>query len=269
VALSPTPAVGTSTTTTPTSVGLPTTTTTTVAAVPPGATVHYGAEVNPTFTQSPTDPLRVSYQATATASIIEDGQFVPVASLPAGQLEIFSSVGQICSLPVGGTVASGSCSTTFATFGSYGVVANYVVNGGTYVSVILSDDVQPFATTTVAGISGGGSLGGIVFFASVTDVNGTLVTTGNVSLTIADTTQGWSYVVNGTLNPDGAHTNDFGCVIVGNFPRVGESSGCGLSDTFVIPVTPPSGDVLTETATYSGVADWGGSAAVPVTYTVP
>ena len=267
MALSPTPAVGTSTTTTPTSVGLPTTTTTTVAAIPPGATVHYGAEVNPTFTQSPTDPLRVSYQATATASIVEDGQFVPVASLPAGQLEIFSSVGLICSLPVGGTVVSGMCATTYATFGSYGVVANYVVGGNTYVSVILSDNVQPFGTTTTAAITGGGSTGGLVFYANVTDANGNAVTTGTVSMTIADVTQGWSYQVSGTVGADGGNPTAFTCLLIENEPRVGEYGGCGFTGAIV--ETPASGDTLTVIAIYSGVADWTGSQSSSFNYAMP
>jgi len=256
--------VGIPTTTAPTSVGSPTT-------VPPGATVYYGAEVNPTFVQSQTNPLKVTYGATATASIMENGQFVPTAVLPAGQLEIFSEVGQVCSLPVGGTVTSGTCSTTYASFGGHTVVANYVTGGNTYVSVILADDVQPFSTTTVAGISGGGSLGGLVFFANVTAASGNAVTTGSVSMTIADVTQGWSYVVSGAPGGSGL-ANDpsaWTCGVIGNYPRVGESSGCGLNGTFVLAVTPPSGDVLTETATYSGTADWSGSTASAITYAVP
>ena len=90
----------------PTTTTIPTPDTTSgVTTVPPGATVHYGAEVNPTFTQSPTDPLWVSYQATATASIVEDGQFVPRTNQGSANMVGVASLAQLWKLlPVGDTL---------------------------------------------------------------------------------------------------------------------------------------------------------------------
>ncbi len=231
----------------------PTATTTTV---PLGATVTYAAYVDPRFRQNPTNPLVVTYSYSAGASTVINGVSLELSSLPGGTLSLSANGNQICTMNVGGAVTGGTCVATFAAFGQESIVATYTTGSADYASATVSDDVEAFSTTTVAGIAGGGSLGGLVFYAAVTDSNGNAVTTGTASMTIADATQGWSYVVNATISPDGAHQNDFGCVLIENYPSVGMYGSFGNS---AIVVSPATGDNLTITAVFAGAAGWGTS----------
>ncbi len=266
-------AVGASTPQTPTTVDIPTTTTTTsttsgtTTTVPPGATIAYSATVDPRFAQDPANPLKVTYTYSAQASTTVNGVDLALASLPAGTLSLSANGAQECTMQVGGTVSGGTCPVTFAAFGSEAIVATYATGGASYGSTTATDNVGPYGTTTMGSIHGGGSLGGLVFDTAVVDSNGNAVTVGAVNMVIADVTQGWSYNVNGVVGGDGANPKAFSCILVENYPTVGEYSGCGFGGQIVR--TPASGDELTVVATYGGVTDWLGSAGGLVTYSMP
>jgi hypothetical protein len=172
-----------------------------------------------------------------------------------------------CTMNVGVQVSGSSCPVTYATFGSYVITAEYTEESNVYTSATDTDAIAPYSTTTVAVIKGGGSEGGLLFDADVTDSNGNAVTTGTVSMTVTDVTQGWSYVVTGAQGMDGADQTAFSCIFIENYPKVGDYSGCGLQGQ--IQVTPGTGDELTLVATYVGTVDWTGSASSTTTYTMP
>jgi len=205
----------------------------------------------------------VTYTYSAGASL----NGLALASLPAGTIQFYADDGLVCTKTVGAEVVSGTCVVTFGGFGGQGVYATYNTGGVSYNSAVLGDNIQPYATTTQAVISGGGSLGGLTIQADVTDSNGNAVTVGSASLTVTDVKQGWSYAVAGALGEAGADQSAFACTFIENAPRVGEYSGCGFDGLIV--VTPGDGDTITLSATYTGTADWTGSQAGAIGYSFP
>jgi hypothetical protein len=242
-------------------------TTTTVPPVPPGQTIGYASYVDPTYTRGATNPLVVTYVYTSAASTVINGATVALSELPAGTLTLSDDGTVACSMGVGRDVTGGTCAVTYAAFGMHSVIANYVVGSNSYMSDTLTSDIEAYKTVTVASIHGGGSLGGLVFDANVTDENGNAVTVGSVSMTISDVTQGWSYDVGGTVGADGADATAFGCLFIENYPSAGDYAGCGLFGPIVVSVG--TDDHLEINATYDPSPNWSSSLSPNASYTVP
>lgn len=109
--------VATSTTSPPS-----TTTTTTTAGAP---AVALGITIDPSYTQDPTNPLKVTYSFSASATQTANGTTTPDPSLPQGVLNFFSDGSLACSDNVGGSVDSGTCTVTYAAIGNHTVVTIY------------------------------------------------------------------------------------------------------------------------------------------------
>jgi len=112
--------------------------------VPGQATLH--ANIDPSFTQSPTNPFAVTYQYSASAT--EGSAGTPVASLPEGVLNLFSDGLLACSINVGGQVKGGECLVTYTKLGIHGVIVTYTsgTSNGTETYV---EHIEPFPTVIV------------------------------------------------------------------------------------------------------------------------
>lgn len=88
-------------------------------------TPELAVELDPTFSQSPTNPLNVTFSYSASASV--NGQ--PASSLPNGVLEFFSDGQLQCSANVGGSATGGSCLVGYSSFGQH--LVNTIYDSGT------------------------------------------------------------------------------------------------------------------------------------------
>ncbi len=90
-------------------------------ALPTVAAPVLAAQLDPSFTQDTTNPLLVTYQYSASATI----NGVPDPNLPAGVLNLYSDGDLVCSIPVGGSVDGGSCRVTYLAYGGHSVIVTY------------------------------------------------------------------------------------------------------------------------------------------------
>ena len=104
------------------------------------------AHIDPSFVQSPTDPYKVTYQYSASAT--EGSSGTSVASLPEGVLNLFSDGLLACSINVGGQVMGGECTVIYAKLGEHGVIVTYTsgTSNGTETYV---EHIEPFPTVIV------------------------------------------------------------------------------------------------------------------------
>jgi hypothetical protein len=111
-------------------------------AAPAKPVLH--ARLDPSFTQSPTNPLAVTYSYSASA--IETAGGSRPAPLPPGILNLYSDGWLACSINVGGTVTGGSCPVTYSAFGSYTVIVDYV-SGEASATETETEQIKPYSTT--------------------------------------------------------------------------------------------------------------------------
>ena len=107
-------------------------------------TLH--ARLDPSFAQSPANPLAVTYSYSANATEAVNGMTNPVSNLPSGILSLFSDGLLKCSMNVGGSTAGGQCPVTYSTAGAQTVVTTYI-SGSTSATETDTEQVNPFATT--------------------------------------------------------------------------------------------------------------------------
>lgn len=127
-------------------------------------TVRYRAKVDPTFTQSPSDPLAVTYAYSADATLTDQNGTTDLAKageLPAGVLNFYSAQqpggpeSLFCSMNVGGATAGGNCPITYSQTGTFEVTTQYIPSGAAAVTETDEETVSPFATTTTLSASEG------------------------------------------------------------------------------------------------------------------
>jgi hypothetical protein len=121
-----------------------------------GAKITYKTAVDPSFTQSPTDPLAVTYAYSANA-IEQTGQdtlnLAADDDLPSGILNLYSATVPggpqelYCSINVGGSTSGAGCPITYTTTGIYAVTTEYIPTGATAVTETDSETIAPYATT--------------------------------------------------------------------------------------------------------------------------
>lgn len=119
--------------------------------------ISYKTAVDPTFTQSSSNPLAVTYTFDADAVEIDNGQTVNLGingDLPAGVLNFYSAVTTggpeqlYCSLNVGGSTSSSDCPITYTQTGTYEVTTQYIPNSATAVTETDQETINPYTTTT-------------------------------------------------------------------------------------------------------------------------
>lgn len=246
---------------------------TTVAQAP---VIGYKANVDPSFTQSPTNPLAVTYSYSADATETIDGTTIDLGAegqLPAGVLNFYSattpggSVGLVCSMNVGGATLGGSCPVTVAATGSYAVTTEYIPNSAGAVTETDTETIVPAATTTTLPSQTSGP--DTTYSPAIVGAGGSPVAfgTGDVSFAIVDTTTGQAI---GTLASQVSASEDqVGFEVeLQDFSGLNEPAICDAQFSCVGPVTPS--DSFTVQAVYSpsfGSA-WSGSASTPETLQV-
>lgn len=120
------------------------------APTPPAPSYSYEAHVDPTFVQSSTNALDVTYSFSADASETQGSNFTDLAQvnqLPNGVLDFYSNGSLACSLNVGGPQSSGTCDVVYPTPGDQTVVTEYIPNGIDPVSQTDIEDIALFAPT--------------------------------------------------------------------------------------------------------------------------
>ena len=108
-------------------------------------------KIDPSFKQSPTNPLAVTYSFSASATESVFGAERP-ASLPAGILNLYSDGLLACSINVGGAVAGGECPITYAALGAHTVILTYTAGSQDATETVV-EQIKPFATRTTLKLS--------------------------------------------------------------------------------------------------------------------
>jgi hypothetical protein len=84
--------------------------------------------LDPSFTQSPANPLIVTYSYSASAEQEIGGVALPDPNLPSGVLAFYSDGLLSCSINVGGSVSGGQCTVSYSSFGTHTI--NVVYSSG-------------------------------------------------------------------------------------------------------------------------------------------
>lgn len=116
----------------------------------PPVTLH--DRLDPSFKQSPSNPLAVTYSFSASATELVDGSERPT-SLPAGFLNLYSDGLLACSINVGGSVTGGECPVTYSAFGAHKVVVIYDADSLDTTETAV-EQIKPFATRTTLKLAG-------------------------------------------------------------------------------------------------------------------
>lgn len=122
-----------------------------LASLPPQVTATHAA-LDPSFTQSPTDPLDVTFSYGATDAI------TPTAVLPAGTLSLSAYIPDGppvggCEINVGGSATAltgGTCAIELPALGTYDIIVSYTGASTTVApsSTTYAETILPFPTTT-------------------------------------------------------------------------------------------------------------------------
>lgn len=108
------------------------------------------AHLDPTFTRDPSDPFRVTYQfsASATSEAVASASASSVeepAPLPSGVLALYSDGSLECAINVGGAVNEGKCPVTYKTLGQHRVTTIYT-SGEQSATATELEQIEPFPT---------------------------------------------------------------------------------------------------------------------------
>lgn len=242
----------------------PKTNTPTAAAAP-----VFAVHLDPSFTQSPTNPLEVTYTYSASATV--GGS--PDASLPAGVLEFFSDGLLACSENVGGATNTGTCVVTYSEYGAHTVNTVYDSGTSSATTGTQTEDIEapapppPSVTTTtlqcvtqpVTGYDI--DLGADQEDCDVasTDANGNPVSLTNAvewTITDDDTGQTLASIGSGTTNGDVSFIVGVGCAGYDPYPTCDQFydflSGSPSTAQFQSNFATVN---LTATATYAGASE--------------
>jgi hypothetical protein len=127
----------------------PKTTAGTPTPAPSTRTVALHSHLDPSFVQSPSNPLAVTYaySASATTTDLADGATAAEPNLPEGFLDLYSDGLLACSMNVGGSVTGGECPVTYSSTGAHQVIVTYS-SGSTSATETYTEQIEPYATTT-------------------------------------------------------------------------------------------------------------------------
>lgn len=157
---------------------------------PPATPPVLAVTLDPSFTQSPNNPLSVTYAFSASATV----NGTPDQSLPSGVLDFFSDGLQECSITVGVSITGGQCAVTYASLGHHHVVTEYISGSQTATTGSEDENILTFPTTVATSSE---SLGSIVDMSNwayqqvtipvtISGITTSLGTTGSISLTNTD-----------------------------------------------------------------------------------
>lgn len=114
---------------------------------------HLQAHLDPSFVQSPTNPLAVTYSYSASATVTSaPAAAATPAELPEGVLDLYSDGSLACSINVGGPNTGGRCPVTYTATGAHTVVVTFE-SGPTTVTETSTETIEPYPTTTEVGVA--------------------------------------------------------------------------------------------------------------------
>lgn len=126
----------------------------------PTRTVKLHAHLDPSFTRDPTDPFKViyAYSASATSETLSGGvvlaQAAESAPLPEGVLELYSDGSLACAINVGGSTTGGECPVEYSKLGTHTVTTVYTsAEGKGAATETQTETVEPFAGTITLKVS--------------------------------------------------------------------------------------------------------------------
>jgi len=111
----------------------------------PEPAVTLRAHLDPSFVQSPSNPLAVTYSYSASATQAGNGS--PEPNLPAGVLNLYSEGLLKCSINVGGSTTGGECPVTYSEYGVHTVVAEYLSGTTNATTGNETERIEPPAAT--------------------------------------------------------------------------------------------------------------------------
>jgi hypothetical protein len=124
----------------------------------PQRTIKLHAHLDPSFTRDPTDPFKVTYaySASATSETLSDGVALdaPVepAPLPEGVLQLFSDGNLACAINVGGSTTGGECPIEYSKLGQHTVTTIYA-SGATSATETQVENVEAIKGTISLSVS--------------------------------------------------------------------------------------------------------------------
>lgn len=120
----------------------------TPATPPPTRTVGLHSHLDPSFVQSPSNPLAVTYAYSASATTTNsEGTTSAEPNLPDGFLDLYSDGLLACSINVGGSTTGGECPVTYSATGAHQVIVTYS-SGSLSATETYAEQIEPYATTT-------------------------------------------------------------------------------------------------------------------------
>jgi hypothetical protein len=114
----------------------------------PTRAVALHSHLDPSFVQSPSNPLAVTYAYSASATTTNsEGTTSAEPNLPDGFLDLYSDGLLACSINVGGSTTGGECPVTYSATGAHQVIVTYS-SGSLSATETYAEQVEPYATTT-------------------------------------------------------------------------------------------------------------------------
>ena len=116
-------------------------------ATPPTRGVALHSHLDPSFVQSPSNPLAVTYAYSASATTTNsEGTTTAEPNLPDGFLDLYSEGLLACSINVGGSTTGGECPVTYSATGTHQVIVTYS-SGSLSATETYAEQIEPYATT--------------------------------------------------------------------------------------------------------------------------
>jgi len=100
-----------------------------LAALPPARALHLKAHLDPSFTRDPSDPFKVTYAYSASATVetaaLATAAITESTPLPEGVLSLYNDGLLACSINVGGSATGGECPVAYSKLGEHTVTTIY------------------------------------------------------------------------------------------------------------------------------------------------
>lgn len=242
----------------PTPVPTPTPAGNTGTSTPPVPSYSYKAHLDPSFVQSPSNPMAVVYTFTADATETLGATQIDTAQqgiLPSGILDLYSQGTLVCSINVGGSTDGGTCAVSYTSYGTYNVVTEYFPNGVTPVTETDPETISPFSTSVAISTP---------LLGSTVDVNNYAYQVFTVPVTVSGLTN--SLGTSGTISlTDGVGTAESCQPLVYNSSLGSASTNC----TAEVKDDPNVTTGWAPSVSYSGDTNYSSSGTTASVVTVP
>lgn len=242
----------------PAPVSAPTSQTVTPTTVAPTPSYSYSSHVDPSFVQSPSNPMDVTYTFTADATeTLGAAQFDTdqQGTLPGGILDLTSDGSLACSINVGGATDGGNCFVPYTSFGTHQVITEYFPNGTTPVTETDHPDIEPFSTSVSISTP---------FLGSTVDVNEFAYQVVSIPVTVSGLTQ--SLGTSGTISLTNTDVTGESCQPLTYSAQFGSASSTCTAEVEDDPTVATS---WTPTVTFTGDTDYSSSGATGTVVAIP